>query len=186
MTEQISINKIFKLVGKTLSFRNACLDDADFILSLRTDPKKNQHLSFVKNDLEAQKVWLVEYEKSINQAYFIIEKQGEKIGTVRLYDPQDKSFCWGSWILIDGCHPNAAMESALMVYAYATAYLGFNSAHFDVRKENVRVWNFHERFGAIRVNETEFDYLYQLQLPEIQASLKRYEKFLPEGVKVIF
>ncbi|CAN4265207.1 PseH, pseudaminic acid biosynthesis N-acetyl transferase [Methylophilaceae bacterium] len=186
MTEQISISKAFKVVGKTLSFRNACLKDADFILSLRTNPKKSQYLSLVSNDLAEQQAWLIRYEKTKDQAYFIIEKQGEKIGTVRLYDPQDVSFCWGSWILIDGCHPNAAMESALMVYAYAIDYLGFNSAHFDVRKENMRVWKFHERFGAIRVKETDLDYLYRVELPLIQAARQRYEKFLPEGVKVIF
>ena len=90
------------------------------------------------------------------------------IGTIRLYDPQGDSFCWGSWILAQGSPASAAMESALMVYAYAVDYLGFTAAHFDVRRGNERVWRFHERFGAVRVRETALDYWYRLDLPAIQ------------------
>lgn len=50
------------------------------------------------------------------------------------------------------------MESALTVYAYAVDHLGFTAAHFDVRRGNERVWKFHERFGAVRVDENEEDY----------------------------
>jgi hypothetical protein len=76
------------------------------------------------------------------------------------------------------------MESALMVYAYATGHLGFTGSHFDVRKGNERVWQFHERFGAKRIGETDLDYLYRLDLAAIQAARLRYGKFLPNGVNV--
>ena len=49
-----------------------------------------------------------------------------------------------------------------MVYAYAIDFLGFESAHFYVRKENTTVWKFHERFGAKRIGETHLDYFYHL------------------------
>lgn len=50
------------------------------------------------------------------------------------------------------------MESALMVYAYAVDHLGSKAAHFEVRKGNERVWQFHERFGAVRTSETDLEY----------------------------
>ena len=106
-------------------FRDACVSDAEFILSLRTDENKSRFLSATKNDLEAQKAWLIQYAAADDQAYFIIEFNDEPIGTVRLYDAQQDSFCWGSWILKDGRPRQAAMESALMVYAYAVNHLGF-------------------------------------------------------------
>ena len=45
-----------------------------------------------------------------------------------------------------------------MVHACAIDNLGFKDAHFDVRKGNERIWQFHERFGARRNAETVLDY----------------------------
>lgn len=180
------IRKAAKIVGKTLTFRDATITDAAFILSLRTDPEKNRFLSAVSSELADQEAWLKRYSLSDDQAYFIIEYQGEAIGTVRLYDPQGESFCWGSWILKNTRPNHAAMESALMVYAYAVDYLGFQCCHFDVRKGNEKVWRFHERFGAVRSGETEMDYLYVIGLTEIDTARLRYRKYLPETPVVAF
>lgn len=174
------------MTGKTLVLRDATVTDAAFILSLRTDEKKARFLSQVTPDLEAQRQWLEAYARATDQAYFIIEHQDRPIGTLRLYDPRGASFCWGSWILVDSRPTQAAMESALMVYAYATDHLGFTAAHFDVRQGNERVWQFHERFGARRVGATALDYLYHLDLAAITAARTRYAKFLPAGVEVDF
>jgi RimJ/RimL family protein N-acetyltransferase len=158
--------------------------DAEFILSLRTDVEKSRYLSAVSDDLDAQRGWLTAYSEAKGQAYFIIECRGEPIGTVRLYDAQQDSFCWGSWILKEGRPKQAAMESALMVYSYALDDLGFRSAHFDVRRENERVWRYHERLGAVRVRESEMDYFYELGGSEIQKMRLDYVKFLPHNVVV--
>lgn len=181
----IRLRKAARVVGKTLSFRNATVADAAFILSLRTDVEKARYLSAVSGELAEQQTWLERYAQADDQAYFIIDYQDSPIGTVRLYDPQGESFCWGSWILHSSRPSQAAMESALMVYAYAVDYLGFSSAHFDVRKGNVRVWQFHERFGAVRTAETDLDYLYRIETPAITASRTRYQRFLESSVTVV-
>lgn len=183
--DTVRLRKAQRVVGKTLEFRDAGVDDAAFILSLRTDTEKNRYLSSISGALADQQAWLERYARSENQAYFIIEYQGVPIGTVRLYDPQADSFCWGSWILVNSRPSHAAMESALMVYAYAVDHLGFSSAHFDVRKGNERVWQFHERFGGVRVSETPQDYHYRISLAAISASRLRYKKFLDGTVGVI-
>lgn len=182
----IKLRKAVRIVGKTLAFRDATVRDAAFILSLRTDAEKSRYLSAVSGELADQQAWLERYAVADDQAYFIIEHQGELIGTVRLYDPQGDSFCWGSWILKSGRPSQAAMESALMVYAYAIDHLGFRAAHFDVRKGNERVWQFHERFGAQRTAETDLDYLYRLDGEAIASSRQRYSRFLNGTVSVIF
>ena len=182
----IRLRKAASVVGKSLVFRNAGVEDAAFILSLRTDTEKSRYLSAVSNDLADQQVWLARYAQADDQAYFIIEYQDEPIGTVRLYDPQGESFCWGSWVLKNSRPGQAAMESALMVYAYAVDHLGFRAAHFDVRKGNERVWQFHERFGARRVAESELDYDYKLDFEAIAVARKRYQRFLEGAVAVEF
>lgn len=178
------IRKAKLVVGKTLTFRDANVDDAAFILSLRTDEKKSRFLSAVSADLSAQQAWLTSYASSKGQAYFIIEYQNEPIGTVRLYDAQQYSFCCGSWILKDGRPVQAAMESALMVYSYAIDHLGFKDAHFTVHKANQRVCEFHERFGAQRIKEDEIEYTYSVASSAISNSRIKYRKFLIDSVMV--
>jgi RimJ/RimL family protein N-acetyltransferase len=179
------IRKASVLRGKSLVFRNATELDAEFILSLRSDSVKSRYLSATSADIEAQKAWLQRYAGADDQAYFMIQSADRLVGTVRLYDAQGGSFCWGSWILASDAPGAAAIESALMVYAYAVDHLGFQSAHFDVRKGNESVWKFHERFGAVRIDETQEDFLYKIPLAAIQQARSRYAKYLPAGVIVV-
>lgn len=165
--------------------RDVTAADAAFILRLRTDERKSRYLSKTPAALNAQIRWLNEYAQVQDQAYFIIQDYaGEPVGTVRLYDPREDSFCWGSWILKDGAPQTAAIESALIVYAYAIDHLGFKRAHFDVRKGNESVWRFHERFGAKRVGETDQDYLYEIDSIAIDSARRRYHKFLPQSITI--
>lgn len=188
MTEQVggvSIRKCPLLYGHALRFRDAAVADAPFILALRTDAQKSRYLSPSSTEVSRQEEWLLNYCDARDQAYFIIEdRNGERLGTVRLYDPKERSFCWGSWIIKQGAPASVAIESALMVYAYALDHLGFEAAHFDVRKENTHVWKFHERFGASRVGETEFDHLYSIDEQRIRTSMARYQKYLPSSVTI--
>lgn len=174
----MNIIKASIIVGRTIVFRDATVDDADFILSLRLDENKSKYLNPTSSDLELQIKWLLNYRTSSDQAYFIIEYLGERIGVVRLYDGCGLSFCWGSWILVSEAPIHAAIESALIVYYFGIDYLGFESSHFDVRKENEKVWRFHERFGAVRVSEDELNYFYKISKDSIIKSQSKYRKFL--------
>lgn len=184
--QPVQIRKAKMIEGKSLNFRDAHESDARFILSLRRDPEKSRYLSVVASEIEQQQAWLQRYTFATDQAYFVIEHQQQPIGTVRLYDAQGDSFCWGSWILSNCCPTHAALESALMVYAYALDHLGFQASHFDVRRGNERVWNFHERFGAQKVAETELDYVYKISHQAITTSRHRYRRFLAEAVTVTY
>jgi RimJ/RimL family protein N-acetyltransferase len=179
------LRKAKLVIGKTLCFRNAGFSDAAFILSLRTDTNKSRHLSSVSNQLSDQEAWLERYSLRENEAYFIIENDaGESLGTVRLYDSVNHSFGWGSWIVKDGVPQSVAIESALMVYAYALDTLGFLTAHFQVNKENERVSLFHERFGATRIAENADEYEYIITNDAIRNSMQRYRRYLPISLKV--
>ncbi|HEY0042977.1 MAG TPA: GNAT family N-acetyltransferase [Allosphingosinicella sp.] len=171
-------------VGARLRFRDVTVDDAEFILGLRTDEVKGRHLSPTSPDIDAQRRYLESYGASTNQAFFIIETlSGAPVGTIRIYDPQGTSFCWGSWILADDAPKSSAVESTLMIYRYGLE-LGFDSAHFDVRKANEKVWQYHERCGAKRVRETDIDYFYTIDREAIEQLLRRYESRVPNGISV--
>lgn len=173
-----------QVVGHNLVFRDARPGDADFILELRTDEGKAKHISKTSTDVQRQAEWLESYAQDASQVYFIIQdKHLNSVGTVRLYDQQAVSFCWGSWIMKAGAPSSYSIESALIVYCYART-LGFERAHFDVRKGNVSVWKFHERFGAKRIRESDDDYFYDIGAHAITASLERYAKFLPNGISI--
>ena len=183
------LGKARRLQGKTLVFRDAAVEDADFILGLRTDEAKSRHLSRVSGALADQQAWLAAYAQREGEAYFVIEGlAGDRLGTVRLYDARvidgQPSFCWGSWILSDTASSSAAIESALMVYAYALDTLGFTNAHFQVNLGNERVCAFHERFGARRVSQDEVEIEYTLANEAIREAMKRYARFLPQPLKV--
>lgn len=184
--EAPSIRRVKRLVGHTLVMRDAAPEDAEFIVSIRTDQKKSRFINATPPDLSHQVRWLEAYSAGTGQAYFIIESEGGAIGTVRIYDGKDYSFCWGSWIIKDSSPLHAAVESALMIYVFAIEHLGFCRSHFDVRKENKSVLRFHERFGAKRVCESVRDVHYEIEEPEIRRSCKKFAKYLPNGVSVFW
>lgn len=179
----LQIRKSELIVGNKLVMRNAAIVDAAFILSLRTNQQKSRHLSRVSDDLAKQEEWLRAYGENRTEAYFIIEDlNGNRLGTVRLYDAQVDSFCWGSWILVDGAPTTAAIESALIVYTYALDVLSFDHSHFQVQKANERVWKFHERFGAERMAGNDAEYEYKISNASIRSSMEKYRRYLPEGI----
>ncbi|MGQ7116015.1 hypothetical protein ACUOFC_65445, partial [Escherichia sp. TWPC-MK] len=53
------------------------------------------------------------------------------------------------------------MESALLVYHFAFVELGFEQSHFDVRKNNEKVIEFHKKMGAIEVSNNELDIFFK-------------------------
>jgi len=172
--------------AKHVALRHVELNDAEFIVSLRKDPKKNKHLSSFSGGVEDQKEWISKYkerEKTKKEKYFVIVSQDEdgaelKYGVVRIYDYRDDSFCWGSWILKDNVPSYTAIESALLVYIKGFYELGFSKSHFDVRKENDKVNTFHLKMGASFVSEDELNNYYTFTKEAFSLVQSRYKKFL--------
>lgn len=167
------------LYSKNLILRDADETDADFILRLRTDPIKSKFLSQTSASIEDQIAWMKSYKDRKDQAYFIIEdRASNKLGCIRIYNPTETCFDWGSWLIVGGAAPYVALESALSLYSYARR-LGFLTAKIDVRKDNVTVWKFHENiFGAKLLRENDIDRFYEVAAEEIDMRLKKYQRLL--------
>ncbi len=166
--------------GKSIFFREVAIDDAEFIIGLRTDQEKSKHLSVTSNDVEKQRNFIYNYLSGQIDYYFMISDWSKnKLGTIRIYDIQKDSFCWGSWILSKDAPPNAAIESALLIYDFAFFSLHYKKSHFDVRKENLRVVEFHKRFGASIVGEDDLNFYFQYDRDAYISMRQKYRRFLP-------
>lgn len=181
-----TIRKAMSIGGRNLSLRNVRVDDAEFILSLRLDPKKSRHLSVTSTELEDQLAWLRDYELADDHAYFIVcDREGRRLGCLRVYDAIGDSYCWGSWLMVDGLGPLVSIEAVLLVYAYANA-LGFRRARISVMKDNTYVWRFHEKiFGARKVSENDEKFFYEVDEQQIDASLKKFAELVPQLLTVV-
>ena len=156
------MTKFDEVSGVRLRFRLVQPDDADYIFGLRTDPRYNEHLSSVSGTAIDQRSWIEKYkykEKLGEEFYFIIERLNDRqcCGVVRLYDICGGTFTWGSWILDQNKTRMAAFESAHLVYEIAFNRLELKQANFDVRLENVKVIDFHRRFGATEVRSDDLN-----------------------------
>ncbi len=177
--------KVINDITKRISFQFVDIPDAEFILSLRMDEARNQHLSATTNNLEMQREWIADYlkrEEEFREFYFIITGANQdRLGTIRLYDFQPQSCRWGSWILRDGAPPYAALESVLMIYEIAFMRLGFSRSHFEVRKENNQVLTIHDRMGAVLIREDELNYYFHY-FPETYGVIKnKYKNFYKQN-----
>lgn len=175
--------------GRTIYFRLVEPNDAEFIHKLRIDPTYNKYLSFVDDDIEKQRTWIEKYkerEKNLEEYYFIIHRKDNKlpIGTVRIYDfqPENNSFCWGSWILNENKTKYAALECALCIYDFAFEELNYNRCHMDMRKENKGVIAFHQRFGIQIYDESDIDYFAYLYKSDYLKVKEEFNLFLNKHI----
>ncbi len=148
--------------GKFVRLREVKVEDAKFILSLRCDPHKARFLNTTENNLAKQTNYIKDYFNKKNEYYFIVENLiGIKIGTFRIYDIRHDSFGIGSWLMVDGVASHEAMEADFLVRQFGFETLGFEKCHFDVRKNNLKVLNYHKLMGAKQIAENELDYFFE-------------------------
>lgn len=141
--------------------RPVTLDDAAFIVELRSDPLLNRYLHEISSRVADQDEWLERYFARPNDYYFIIEDadSSERHGAIGIYDMEaDASWAqWGRWILKRGSM--AALESAWLVYEAGFSRLGLASLSSRTLIENPQVVSFHDSFGASRAGVLEGHFL---------------------------
>lgn len=140
--------------------------DAEFILSLRTNPKLSKFLHTIDNDVEGQKKWIKDYkEREIVGAdyYFIYDSNGEYVGVNRIYNIHDDSCTGGSWICNPNVGPAQSIATVLISRDVMFEVLGFKEEVFEVQRGNDQVLKFHYMMGAELVEETEVEYHLRLK-----------------------
>ncbi len=146
------------LEGYGWRLRPVALDDAAFMLRLRTDAEATRFLNPVSVKVSDQQTYLENYFERPGDYYFIIENhERQPEGMVAIYDEADERAEWGRWILRPGSM--AALESAWLVYEAGFKHLGLSELYCRTVAANEKVVAFHDRFGLkrMRVLESYFE-----------------------------
>ena len=172
--------------GTHVILRQIQVKDAEFVLSLRLHPTKGRFISATSSDITLQENWIRDTLLKDNEIMFIVaDKENRNLGCIRIYNANSHSYTWGSWLMIDGLSPVIAIESIALLYSYGKM-LGYSSAMLDVRRKNVSVWSFHEKYtGAKLIFEDEFDRFYRLDEKEIDQFLIRHMHLITQPLKIL-
>lgn len=131
--------------------RPATLDDAEFIVRLRTAPGVVGNVGDTRADPEQQRQWLRTYEEREGDYYFIVETEnGMPVGTISVYDIHDGAGEWGRWIILPGVP--AALPSSVLIHRFAFDVLKLRELRGTVVESNHHVISFHRRFGALQTH----------------------------------
>ena len=141
---------VYEKYGYKFRFVNE--QDAEFILSLRTDDKLSQFIHATDKSLPKQIEWIREYkkrEKKGGDYYFVMYKAETPIGLVRIYNIHDKTFTAGSWVMKHGLSAEDIVASTLMVREIAFEILDFElEDDFDgVHVDNKKVMKYNLGWG---------------------------------------
>ena len=117
----------FTLKRYGLDVRLVDIEDAEFILKLRTDPIKGRYIGKTDDTLISQINWINSYkerERAGLDYYFIYSFQGKPAGVNRIYDIYGTTFIHGSWIFSNEVPPFCSLAAA--VIAREIAYEDLN------------------------------------------------------------
>lgn len=145
----VTVRHDIQVRGYAFGLRPVHLDDAAFILSLRTDPELSRYINPTSDSLKDQRAWMQRYFARANDYYWIVTRSETKEpeGAVALYNVDYASHLgeWGRWVLRKGSL--AAVESASLVYRAAFEVLNLRRIYCRTVLANRSVVSFHASCG---------------------------------------
>jgi len=158
----------FTLERYGLQVRLVVEEDAEFIVSLRTNPRLNKYLPTSSTNAEQQKQWIRDYklrEKQGLDYYFIFSIKDQPQGLARIYNITEDTFTQGSWIFSLDAPLGASILGNIISSEIGFDLLEKKIAYSDARRDN----NTHRYVKTFQ--------------PEIIKTdeLNIYYKVLPEG-----
>ena len=133
-----------------MRLRPVAASDAEFLFELRNHPTLSKFVHDGPATLADQRAWLARYFAREDDRYFIVHSktQDRPVGAMALYDIQlDKKVTeYGRWLVLN--EPLAAYEADLLIQHYAFDSLGLDRIVYGVLAKNVKVVNYHLRYGA--------------------------------------
>jgi RimJ/RimL family protein N-acetyltransferase len=143
--------------GFAFRLRPITLEDAGFILKLRSTPSLGRFLQDGATSLDAQRWWQEAYFEREGDYYFIVERlcDGRSAGTIAIYDVRGTPSTaeWGRWVIRPGSL--AAPESAYLIYKTAFEVLQIDTLYCCTNVENTNSVSFQERSGMIYYGQHE-------------------------------
>src|SRR5262249_343583 len=130
----------YTIEGDCYRLRPVQVEDAAFIVALRTNPERSRFIHVTPSDVRKQEAWVSEYFERSNDFYFVVENResGQIEGTVGIYDfdPRYGAAEWGRWVMRPGSR--AGIPSMTLTFDFAFDQLGVDSLCSYTAVENER------------------------------------------------
>lgn len=166
-------SKIDRIEGKYVNLREVVVDDAEFLVKLRTS-ERAQFLHKTDTDIQKQIDYIKKYLTRDNECYFLVEDTDKKpIGTTRIIKIDDEVFETASTIMMPGSTPAQTLEMIMLSLNYAFNVLGFKKLYSYVDKNNKQVITFN-KFLGLRIVREDDKYCYMEAFQENFKRLKKY------------
>lgn len=134
------------LKGTFCSLRSVESEDAEFILSIRNDPKISEFLPVLDVSVADQQKWIEKQRNDSESYYFLIEdKEGKQLGTISVYDIKDDHAETGRFCSYGDFIQNT--EAVLLLYDFIFYELNLKYATTWVYTENKAVVSMNTQTG---------------------------------------
>lgn len=174
----MNITENFELDRYGLHLRMVRMEDAEFIVKLRTDPKLGHYIHATSNDVSKQREWLAAYKKREERSedyYFVFETPvGNPVGVMRIYDISDNAFTIGSWVFDKNSPKGAAILADLIVKEIGWELFPDKVCLWDNMKGNTNVIRFGLSFHPTLIKETETQLFFSCTKENFEKSKQIY------------
>lgn len=134
--------------GKLVDLKAAEIDDAPFTLSIRQDPVITKHLPRLDITLDQQRQWIKEQREKENGYFFVVwDKQGNRLGTMGIYDIAGKVGEGGRLALYGD--PFQKIEAGLLMSEFEFEVLCLEHIIGWVEADNAPAIRWNKWFGAV-------------------------------------
>lgn len=173
--------------GVNINLREANVEDSEFILKLRTNPKKSMYINQTDDDINKQIEYMKRYKTISDEWYFIVEDKNNKpLGTHSVHKQPILCKRWennnlgiGRWIMDDSANIYQSIESDFLIKKFAFETLGLELLPMIVHKDNESVLKFHKRWGAeiIGYSEEIKHYLMEFKKDTFYNSINIFSRY---------
>lgn len=175
------IDKDFILIKYNITVRVVTIDDANFIVRLRTDEKLSLFLNKTNTSVEEQKKWISQYkirESKGEEYYFLFLSADIPIGLCRLYEFNSFSFTIGSWIFSSVAPKGAALLGDIITREIAFELFPEKKLKFDVRKGNKNVLKYQYMYKPAVIGEDDDNIYFELDRINFEKYKVKYLRML--------
>jgi len=150
--------------------------DAEFIVSLRTDPRLSKHIHTTSTDIEQQKLWIRNYklrEAQGSDYYFLFSIDGKPQGLARIYDITEDTFTQGSWIFSPEAVLGASVLGNIISSEIGFEFLEKKIEYSDARRDN-NTHRYVKSFHPEIIKTDEMNIYYKIHPEDFNQGKKKH------------
>jgi len=169
----------YKIEKYGLKARFVEVDDAEFIISLRTDKSLSKYIHSTDSNVYNQKEWIRNYKEREAKGleyYFIFYFEDNPIGLERIYNMTSESFTHGSLVFAPDSPIGSSVKADIITREVGFSILNKSVNLFDVSKGNNGVIAYHQRYKPVIISEDEEGYHYSLSKDNFEKYKSVYMK----------